>query len=67
MIFSIVLLIVIGFIAFEACSVEKKDHAVIHGAGRIGLLTAVALFSVDHFTLFFNNIIELMSASILII
>ena len=62
MLFSIALLIVIAFLAFKASPVEKKDHAVIHGAGQIGLLAAVALFGVDYFTSFFYGTGELMSA-----
>jgi hypothetical protein len=62
MIFSIALLIVIIFIAFKAAPVEKKDDALIHGAGQIGLLAAVALFGVDYFTSFFYGTGELMSA-----
>jgi len=62
MLFSIALLIVIGFLAFKASPVEKKDHAAIHGAGQIGLLAAVALFGVDYFTSFFYGTGELMSA-----
>jgi len=62
MIFSIALLIVVGFIAFKASPVEKKEHAAIHGAGQIGLLAAVALFGVDYFTSFYYWTGELMSA-----
>jgi hypothetical protein len=62
MIFSIALLIVVGFLAFKASPVEKKEHAAIHGAGQIGLLAAVALFGVDYFTSFFYGTGELMSA-----
>jgi hypothetical protein len=62
MIFSIALLIVIVFIAIRVAPVEKKDHALIHGAGQIGLLAAVALFGVDYFTSFFYGTGELMSA-----
>jgi hypothetical protein len=62
MLFSIALLIVIGFLAFKASPVEKKDHAAIHGAGQIGLLAAVALFGVDYFTSYFYATGEMMSA-----
>jgi threonine dehydrogenase-like Zn-dependent dehydrogenase len=61
------LLIVIGFIAFEACSIEKKDHVVIHGAGQIGLLTAVALFGMDYFISVFYGTGGSMSASNLMV
>jgi hypothetical protein len=62
MIFSIALLIVIVFIAFKAAPVERKDHALIHGAGQIGLLAALALFGVDYFTSYFYATGEMMSA-----
>ncbi len=38
MLFSIGLLIVIVFLAFKAAPVEKKNHALIHGAGQVGFL-----------------------------
>jgi hypothetical protein len=62
MIFSIALLIVIVFIAFKASPVEKKDDALLHGAGQIGLLAAIALFGVDYFTSYFYATGEMMSA-----
>ena len=62
MIFSIGLLIVIVFIAFKLAPVEKKEHALIHGAGQIGLLAALALFGVDYFTSYFYATGEMMSA-----
>jgi hypothetical protein len=62
MIFSIILLVVIIFIAYYFSPREKKEHAAIHGAGQIGLLAAVALFGVDYFTSFFYGTGELMSA-----
>ena len=62
MIFSIGLLIVVVFLAFKASPVEKKEHALIHGAGQIGLLAAVALFGVDYFTSYFYATGEMMSA-----
>jgi hypothetical protein len=62
MIFSIVLLIVIVFLAFKASPVEKEEHAHVHGAGQIGLLAALALFGVDYFTSYFYATGELMSA-----
>jgi hypothetical protein len=60
--FSIGLLIVVFFIAFKIAPVEKKEHAMIHGAGQIGLLAAVALFGVDYFTSYFYATGEMMSA-----
>jgi hypothetical protein len=62
MFFSIALLIVIVFLAFKAAPVEKKEHALIHGAGQIGLLAALALFGVDYFTSFFYATGEMMGA-----
>jgi len=60
--FSIVLLIVIVFLAFKAVPVKKKEHATIHGAGQIGLLAALALFGVDYFTSYFYATGEMMTA-----
>ncbi len=62
MIFSIALLLVIIFLAYKAAPKEKKEHALVHGAGQIGLLAAVALFGVDYFTSFYYASGELMSA-----
>jgi hypothetical protein len=62
MIFSIGLLLVIIFLAIKASPVEKKEHALVHGAGQIGLLAALALFGVDYFTSFFYATGEMMSA-----
>jgi hypothetical protein len=62
MVFSIVLLMIIVFLAYYFSPREKKEHAAIHGAGQIGLLAAVALFGVDYFTSFFYGTGELMSA-----
>ncbi|MFH1524365.1 MAG: hypothetical protein ABIF04_05320 [Chloroflexota bacterium] len=62
MLFSIGLLIVIAFLAFKAAPVEKKEHALIHGAGQIGLLAALALFGVDYFTSYYYATGEMMTA-----
>jgi hypothetical protein len=62
MLFSIALLIVIVFVAFKISPVEKKEHTLIHGAGQIGLLAAIALFGVDYFTSYFYATGEMMSA-----
>lgn len=62
MFFAIGLLIVIFFVAFKLSPVEKQDHALVHGAGQIGLLAAVALFGVDYFTSYYYATGELMSA-----
>jgi hypothetical protein len=62
MLFSIALLIVIIAIAFKAAPVEKKDQALIHGAGQVGFLAAIALFGVDYFTSYYYATGEMMSA-----
>src|SRR5512136_529747 len=62
MLFSIGLLIVIVVLAIKVAPVEKKESALIHGAGQIGLLAALALFGVDYFTSYFYATGELMSA-----
>src|SRR5215471_4774227 len=62
MLFSVLLLIAIVYIAFRLAPVEKAEHAHVHGAGQIGLLAALALFGVDYFTSYFYATGELMSA-----
>jgi hypothetical protein len=62
MIFSILLLLLIVYLSYRASPVEKKEHALIHGAGQIGLLAAIALFGVDYFTSYFYATGEMMSA-----
>lgn len=62
MIFSIVLLIVIFYLANRVAPREKQEDAHVHGAGQIGLLAALALFGVDYFTSYFYATGEMMSA-----
>ncbi len=62
MVLSIILLLVIIFIAWKLSPRERKEDAHIHGAGQIGLLAAVALFGVDYFTSYFYATGEMMSA-----
>ncbi len=62
MLFSVLLLIAIVYVAFRLAPVEKEEHAHIHGAGQIGLLAAIALFGVDYFTSYFYATGEMMSA-----
>jgi amino acid transporter len=62
MFFSIGLLIVIVFLAIKVAPVEKKESALIHGAGQVGLLAALALFGVDYFTSFFYATGEMLGA-----
>jgi len=60
--FSIILLLLIIFLAYKAAPREKKEHAHVHGAGQIGLLAALALFGVDYFTSYYYAAGEMMSA-----
>src|ERR1051325_397152 len=62
MIFPILLLIGVAFIAYRVAPRESKEHAHVHGAGQVALAAAVALFGVDYFTSFFYATGELMSA-----
>ncbi len=62
MIFSILLLLAIGYISFRIAPRERQEDAYVHGAGQIGLLAAVALFGVDYFTSYFYATGEMMSA-----
>ena len=60
--FSIILLVIILFIAYTIAPREKKENAHVHGAGQIALLAALALFGVDYFTSFYYATGEMMSA-----
>jgi len=62
MLFAVLLLVAIVYVAFRLAPVEKEEHAHIHGAGQIGLLAALALFGVDYFTSYFYATGEMMSA-----
>ncbi|MGC1377099.1 MAG: hypothetical protein WA821_12785 [Anaerolineales bacterium] len=62
MVFSILLLIAFGYIAFRISPVEKEEDKHVHGAGQIGLMAAIALFGVDYFTSYFYATGEMMSA-----
>jgi hypothetical protein len=62
MLFSLMLLAAIAYIAWRISPREKQEHAHVHGAGQIGLLAAVALFGVDYFTSYFYATGEMMSA-----
>jgi amino acid transporter len=62
MLFSIALLVVIIVVAIKLAPVEKKAHAMLHGAGQVGLLAALALFGVDYFTSYFYATGEMMNA-----
>ncbi len=60
--FSILLLIVIVFIAWKVSPREKKESAHVHGAGQIALLAALALFGVDYFTSYYYAAGEMLHA-----
>ena len=62
MLFSILTIAAIVYIAYRIAPVEHKEDAHVHGAGQIGLLAAVALFGVDYFTSFYYGTGEMMSA-----
>lgn len=62
MVFSILLLVAIFYLAYRVSPVERQDDAHVHGAGQIGLMAAVALFGVDYFTSFYYATGEMMSA-----
>ena len=62
MLFSILLLLVIAYLAWRIAPRESEEDAHVHGAGQIGLLAAVALFGVDYFTSYFYATGEMMSA-----
>jgi hypothetical protein len=62
MLFSIGLLVIIGYIAYRAAPRENKEDAKVHGAGQIGLLAALALFGVDYFTSFYYASGEMLHA-----
>lgn len=62
MIFSILLLLAFVYLSFRAAPVERKEHALVHGAGQIGMLAALALFGVDYFTSYYYATGEMMSA-----
>jgi hypothetical protein len=62
MIFSIGLLIVIGFLSYKIAPREREEDVHVHGAGQIGMLAALALFGVDYFTSFYYATGEMMTA-----
>ncbi|MEW6242335.1 MAG: hypothetical protein AB1564_16150, partial [Chloroflexota bacterium] len=59
---SVILLLVIIFLAYTAAPREKKEDEHKHGAGQIGLIGALALFGVDYFTSYYYATGEMMSA-----
>jgi exosortase/archaeosortase len=62
MVFSILTLAAILYIAYRVAPKERKEDAHVHGAGQVGLLAAIALFGVDYFTSYFYATGEMMSA-----
>ncbi len=62
MLFSILLLIVIIYLAWRVAPRERQEDAHVHGAGQVGLLAALALFGVDYFTSYFYATGEMMHA-----
>lgn len=62
MLFSILLLVVIVYLAWRAAPREDQQNANVHGAGQVGLLAALALFGVDYFTSYFYATGEMLHA-----
>ena len=60
--FSIVLLVIIFYLAYKVAPRERQEDSHVHGAGQIGLMAAVALFGIDYFTSFFYATGEMMSS-----
>jgi hypothetical protein len=60
--FSIALLLVFAYLAYRIAPRERHEDALVHGAGQIGLLAAVALFGVDYFTSYYYATGEMMHA-----
>ncbi|MBF8257364.1 MAG: hypothetical protein HW375_2271, partial [Anaerolineales bacterium] len=59
---SVVLLLVVVFIAFKVAPRDRGKNTHIHGAGQIGLMAAVVLFGVDYYTSYFYATGELLGA-----
>ncbi len=60
--FSVILLLLVLFLAYKVAPREKAEHAKKHGAGQIALLAAIALFGEDFFTSYYYAAGEMMSA-----
>jgi hypothetical protein len=60
--FSILLLLIIVYLSYRAAPRERHEDTLVHGAGQIGLLAALALFGVDYFTSYFYATGEMMHA-----
>jgi hypothetical protein len=62
MLYSILLLLAMLYIAYRIAPREREEDAHVHGAGQIGMLAALALFGVDYATSFYYATGEMMSA-----
>lgn len=59
---SILLLLVVFYLAYRAAPRERAEDAHVHGAGQVGLAAAVALFGVDYFTSYYYATGEMLHA-----
>jgi len=62
MLFAIGLIIVFFFLSYRFAPRERQEDALVHGAGQVGMLAALALFGVDYFTSYYYATGEMMSA-----
>ncbi|MCS6907350.1 MAG: hypothetical protein RML93_05640 [Anaerolineales bacterium] len=62
MLFAIGLLIVLFFVSYRLAPRERQEDALVHGAGQVGMLAALALFGVDYFTSYYYATGEMMHA-----
>ena len=59
---SILLLLVVFYLAYRVAPRERAEDAHVHGAGQVGLAAAVALFGVDYFTSYYYATGEMLHA-----
>ncbi len=62
MFFAIGLLLVIVYLAYRVAPREREEDILVHGAGQVGFLAALALFGVDYFTSYYYASGELLHA-----
>lgn len=62
MLFAIGLILVVFFVSYRFAPRERQEDALVHGAGQVGMLAALALFGVDYFTSYYYATGEMMSA-----
>ncbi len=62
MLFAIGLLIVLFFVSYRLAPRERQEDALVHGAGQVGMLAALALFVLVYFTSYYYATGEMMSA-----